>query len=205
MNSVPNSDLEQYTKSKLSRVYSAHTLTQPVRIARTGRLVVVVSWSVERRIVAMSQACPAVSPRACASCRNVWACCVAAPLPIPSTIQNLYRDTTPTARAACYYWCAPRRIAGRVVAHCCRVAALYRNPVAPYCNINGCPHPRYNFFFSRLTLGQAMRARALLHPRAQVGRVVGRIVALPHRVVAFPCAPSQALCHDTIFCIVTRW
>ena len=68
MNSASNSDSEQCTESKLSLVYSAHTLTQSASTLRThcaqagtqyefGLCVMAVSWRVERRIVAMSQAC----------------------------------------------------------------------------------------------------------------------------------------------------
>ena len=82
-------------------------------------------------------------------------CRVASPLSV--TIQKLYRDPIPVARA-------PGRLAGRVAARYCRVAALYGNPVEPYYDTNGRPQPRYNFFVLRLTLGQAMCLPAELAP-----------------------------------------
>ena len=82
MNSITNSYSEQCTELKLSRVYSAHTLTQSARTGRThcaqaGRVVGLCpaeSWLVAGRVVAMSQAWPIVSR---ASLRRIVVRCCA--------------------------------------------------------------------------------------------------------------------------------
>ena len=58
----------------------------------------------------------------------------------------------------------PGRIAGRVIARCCRVAALYCSLVELYCDINGCPQPRYNFCIATHPWPGHARARAPLAP-----------------------------------------
>ena len=82
MNSVPNSDSEQYTELKLSRVYSANTMTQPARTGRAhcaqaGRVASLCpaeSWLVAGRVMAMSQAWLVVSR---ASLRRIVVRCCA--------------------------------------------------------------------------------------------------------------------------------
>ena len=53
MNSDPNSDSELCTESKLSRVYSTHTLTQAARTLPLDRVHNAISWRTERHVVAM--------------------------------------------------------------------------------------------------------------------------------------------------------
>ena len=84
--------------------------------------------------------------------------------------------------------------------------APYRSPDYSVLRPRVAPQPRYKFV-SRLPLARPCSARCRM-PRAQVGRVVAYIVALPRRVVvvawpyrghalAAPRPASLALCHDT--------
>ena len=105
MNSVPNSDSEQRTESKLGWVHQVHTLAQP---ARTGHAHCAVSWCALGCIVAhmgpfrdplpiMSQESPVVSLRARA---RWWAvsqrgCRIAGRVAThPSSQASAYHDTT---------------------------------------------------------------------------------------------------------------
>ena len=138
MNSVPNSDSEQYTESKLSRVYSAHTLTQPMHMPRApcrGTRWAVL-WPHPRPCHACAQTC---GGRALL-CRYAHACagapCGSPPL---SRYKSVLRDIS---HAACYVVRAATRIAaplhrvvGRWASYCSRVArcvATQGRPLSHY-------------------------------------------------------------------------
>ena len=121
MNSVPNSDSEQRTESKLGWVHQVHTLNpayaptapRPQAQSALGAM----SWSPLGRVVApsltVSWSSPAVSLRACAHWRTVSQRCVppldhdtkivlrpsllssALPLVSQGTVSQLCRDTRP--------------------------------------------------------------------------------------------------------------
>ena len=142
-------------------MYSAHTLTQPVCTLRPGCAYNAVSQRALGRVVTRTGAVLWLSPIVSQACHSAyWPCrkpCRASTLqcrePPPVTIQKLYRDPTLAACTARRVVRAPSCIVGHVVACCCRVAArcchvttLYQSFVAPYCDTNGRPQARYNFF-----------------------------------------------------------
>ena len=114
-------------------------------------------------------------------------CRVVAP---PVTIQKLYRDPNPTADTASRVARTLGRIGGRVAARYCLVAALYRRPAALYCDKTVAPGHDTNFI-SRLTPGQAMRARSPLTPARRPAMLWGRVARPLCHVVALCCTPQR--------------
>ena len=159
--------------------------TAPCRGARW-----VVSWPPPRPYRGLAQPCRCAHTHTGAPCRRA--------VSRPSvTIQKLYRDPS-----SCR---APDRIAGRVAARCFRIAALIVTQVPPQAMIQT--------IVSRLTPGQATRARAAARPAgsrpcrrlyySSADRVAPP-VTLPstyHSAVSWPGSPA---CHDTKHCIVTQ-
>ena len=155
MNSVPNSDLEQCTESRLSWVHLVHTLTQaaftghahctqaamsrpchgpmPDRIVACGRPCRRSGRPCRRPQSRMVAYCHAVSQPLAARYHDTWSppsqprynCCIATQLP--------------AVRTMCCVARAPDRILSRVAARCCRVATLYRSPGCAVSRHQRCP------------------------------------------------------------------
>ena len=144
MNSVLNHDSEQCIESKLSRVYSAHTLTQPARALHPGRSHST-SWVLRRgRVVACRVSYHghvAGLPCRVAASTRALARLVATLLPLPLvTIQKIVSRLSPcrasTTRrvvdAAARVAVPLRRVVGRWVLY----RSLYR---CPYCDTKAAP------------------------------------------------------------------
>ena len=187
MKSDPNSDSEQCSESKLSRVYSAHTLTQPARTLILGRGHSM-RWAPCRgRVVVRRTPCRKPCPVVSWSCLCAHAAMLS---PLPVTIQKLYRDPSPYC-APCRARCRAFRIA---LVPCRRALGVVSLPLLRH---KGCPKPRYKPLYRDLPWLGHGRARCRT-PHVQVGLVLGRIVAVcwPYRRHARPCRgrvlPSHA-------------
>ena len=190
INSVLNSDSEQCTESKLSRVHQVHTLAQPARALLPGwpcrcrvmGLCPAISWLVAGRVVAVLQAWPRVP------CHRAPACVVVRHF---ASLPTLYHG----ALLSC------------IVAQC-RPIGTQSHPFSHDTNL-----------CIAILLPTAGTARLVARAHGRIaGRLVvswpssGHIVAeqwlycgLLRRVVARPCAlPPSLACHNTVCCIVTQ-
>ena len=202
MNSVPNSDSEQCTESKLSRVYSAptHGLGCALRhvVAHAGSYrgplpnhVALVPYR--------ERLCPTVSLPA-------RSCCRAVSLRWSRSGSRRVAALPAVSRTSCV-------VSWPIL---CRIAALLHPvsyPVSRYTQQLGCPPATILPFLSRHTPQRPGHSHARCWPRGKADRVAGP----PGRVAASYCTParpcgascrvpmpaSPALCHDTIPCIMT--
>ena len=219
MKSVPNSDSEQCTESKLSRVHSAPTLSpscgtlrthciQVAWTARAGRCVVAVLQHTPGCVAAHARPCRNARPAVlwlyrCAQARVGAPCSsVAAFAPGQDTI-FLYRDSSPLPLAPCAVLRAHSAVlrAHAAVSQRCRL--LYGDlKVTP---------PTIQFFLSRHSppTARPSRARAALPVRrptishaswpcrgravAVLWHMLGRIVAEPWPCRG-PCSCAQLPC-----------
>ena len=156
MNSAPNSDSEQCTKSKLSRVHSAPTLgpacvhTAPRPCHRPGPIV--------SRVYEAITLCARTS-------WHVLSCAVSRPSVM---IQILYRDTSPLPRVMSSRRASCHGTSCAVSQPCCVVSQPKGRPT----------QSQYKILYRDL------RQPGHVHtPHAQAGRVLAYIVALPCRVV----------------------
>ena len=169
MNSDSNSDSEQCIESKLSRVYSVHTLTQPACTLRThyaqATLIVPAGCCVVAHRAPCRRPCPTVSLRA----RARWG---AVSQPSPVMIQNCIARQKP-CRARCHRITAPRIVSWRT-------AAPYRSMyLCPYCDTKAASNHNTNICIATPPLA---RPRALVLPHALArGPVVSWLCcAWPH-------------------------
>ena len=218
MNSDPNSDSEQCTKSKLGRVHSAHThgpgcahYAQAARTPSVGRRVVARRASYRGRVAPRARHVTALCRTHCCSVstqrpfpffaiqklyRDIELMSRAVSLASPVMIQSLYRNTGP-CRAHCALCRARyrgyRSSLRRIMAHCCAVSQpLVRCVATP-----GLPLlSRYNHLY-RDTPQQPGHERArYCSPRSQAGRVAapaGGVVAVSCLAMRACYPASQAL------------
>ena len=132
MNSDPNSDSKQCTKSKLGRVHSVHTLNPSLAHAaltaprsRARRALGAVLWPHP----ALSQAvsCRVTAPTRALARRVTASGPTVSQPPLPVATQNLCHDTTLAARVATFL--------RRVVGHYCVVLRHRRSPPATIQNL----------------------------------------------------------------------
>ena len=190
MNSIPNSDSEQCTESKLSRVHSAPTLGPAC--AHTTRAL--------HRVASLAQSCH--RPGLAIS----WPCVDTRPRTLLRAISQAPRPCrAPVVRVAALL----RRVVGHwrgpPLARPLVVLRPKRLPPPPS------PSLDTNLYRDSPWPAKARFAHAAARPCSRAGR----IVALPHRVMglawsyrghalAAPRPVSLALCHDTIHCIVAQ-
>ena len=192
MNNVPNSDSQQCTESKLSRVYSAHTLTKPARTghahyAQAGRvmgLCPTASWLVAGRVAGLAGCVEGLASR------------------VPSLAERAVSSRPRKCR------CAPCRSSGAIS---WRAATLYRSALPSYRDPKSPPQPRYKSLYRdpapSHTHCAPCRARALPYRRPPSRIVVKQwsYRGLLHRIVVRPCAlPPSLACHNTVCCIVPQ-
>ena len=200
MNSDPNSDSEQCPESKLGWVHSAHTHSP--RCAHSAP-----RPCAHRRVVA--RAGPFRGPLL-SSIVAVSQTCTDRVVEHGRLMRDVSRVGMRHVAALSAVSCASYAVSQR--ARCC-ITTLLR----AVSRTKSCPQPRYNIYIATPPLARqhaCTRCHTPSHAADRVVRVVGRIVALCwwYRRHARPCcgrvlpshAPLCALCHDTVYCIVTQ-
>ena len=234
MNSVPNSDSEQCTESRLGQVHNVHTpMAQAVHWA--GRVLAHqtprrglppgVSWPSPGHILGMSQPapavlhvmphavsreglhrvvaparpcrreCPTVSRRARTYCRAV------SQLPCHDT--NFISQHKPLPRAPCRALPRvsqpPASYRGTLLHRIVALARYIATQSRP-------PQPRYNFLYHDSPANKACHTPLCADGRvvAHAGRIVTHARSCRGRVLPVHARLLRALCHDTVYCIVTQ-
>ena len=208
MNSDPNSDSEQCTESKLGRVHSAHThgpgCAHAASVLRPGHAHNAMS---QRTLASYPGKARPCHERVAARTGRVASRVVRARCHVVGrvsyghavvsiTIQILYRNTGPY-RAPCRARARPyRRPCHSTLLPCSSAISQ------PCCAILRCkrwPPATIQFFVSRLTPSQAMRARRLPLRAGRPCRgpwlavLWGRVAGPPYRVVAPCCTPQRPM------------
>ena len=183
-----------------------------------------VLWPSLGRIAACARPCrghvAGVSLRARALCHDTRPCC----MPLPVTIQNLYRDPRPcracsarhVTRAATRV-VAPNAVSWRITASYRCPGALYHDPKSPssatiqfFCiATQGPPSARYKLGIATSSPGHVAHALRVVSQASSVVSCARPAVSRP--LLACPglctcCVPTQpAVCHNTAYCIVTQF
>ena len=154
LNIVPNSDSEQFTESKLSRVHSAPTLgpgcARTAPRPRTQCALGTVSWPCRSARPAISWPCRCRHARTGGPCRSAVAFAPGHDTIFVSQPKYPAARTTRHVAAPCCAHMLSYRSAG----------ALYRDPKSP-------PSSTIQIFVSRPTPGQTMCARATVLPASR--------------------------------------
>ena len=219
MNSDPNSDSKQCSKSKLGQVHNVHT--PMAQAAHTLLVGPAVSWCTRRRVVAFPRSyrslCPAVSKRYVVTQGRVTSPFLSRYKIYIATVALVARALRALSLVLPLVSQPPASYRGallRCIATLARCIKTQSHPPQPRYNSfyilnQGLPTSRYKLCIAASSLGQAMR-RVVGH-LDRVTRTVGCIVAVPGRVApssrrAQACVPAQpAVCHNIACCIVTQF